>query len=88
MAGLVGTQTDSWNGKRALRRQALTGSESSADDSTATNTETEMSATDVDEDDLSSTVLIPDSPSAKQRRTSTPADPGAIFSMDDVDYAA
>ncbi|KAJ6520606.1 hypothetical protein DFH09DRAFT_1048381 [Mycena vulgaris] len=80
MAGLVGSQTDSWNGKRARRRQALMGSE---DDSTATNTETEteteteMSATDVDEDDLSATVVLP---SPKYQ-----ADLNNIFSMDDFD---
>ncbi|KAJ7619342.1 hypothetical protein FB45DRAFT_1062767 [Roridomyces roridus] len=76
LAGLAGTQTDSWNGKRGLRRQLMS-SESSADDSTATNTETEMSATDVEED-LSSTVLLSDKPQ----------DPSAIFFMDDVDSAA
>ncbi|KAJ7468447.1 hypothetical protein FB451DRAFT_1340224 [Mycena latifolia] len=85
MAGLVGSQTDSWNGKRARRRQALMGSEGSADDSTATNTETEMSATDVDEDDLSSTVLL-DPPSPKYRGAS--ADNSGMFSMDDIDSAA
>ncbi|KAJ7075670.1 hypothetical protein B0H15DRAFT_866309 [Mycena belliarum] len=90
MAGLVGTQTDTWNGKRAQRRQLLMGSEESTDDATATNTETEteteMSATDVDEDDLSATVLLPDAPSPRHRRTST--DNPAVFSMDDLDSAA
>ncbi|KAJ7452162.1 hypothetical protein B0H11DRAFT_2074615 [Mycena galericulata] len=88
MAGIVGYQTDSWNGKRALRRQALTGSEGSADDSTASTTETEMSATDVDEDDLSSTVLLPDPPSPTGHSTPATSDPGSIFSMDDLDSAA
>jgi hypothetical protein len=84
MAGLVGTQTDSWNGKRARRRQALMGSEGSADDSTstATNTETEMSATDVDDDNTSAIVLLPDPPSPKYRATAD------VFSMDDVDSGA
>ncbi|KAJ6524575.1 hypothetical protein B0H19DRAFT_597248 [Mycena capillaripes] len=86
MAGLVGTQTDSWNGKRARRRQALIGSEGSADDSTsATNTENEMSATDVEEDDLSATVLLSDSPSPESRGASIIID---VFSMDDFDSAA
>ncbi|KAJ7270744.1 hypothetical protein B0H12DRAFT_1200373 [Mycena haematopus] len=85
MAGIVATQTDSWNGKRARRRQALIiGSEAFADDSTSTTTETEMSATDVDdEDDLSSTVLL-DPPSPKFRGTAA----SNIFSMDDFDSAA
>ncbi|KAF8124265.1 hypothetical protein K438DRAFT_2034346 [Mycena galopus ATCC 62051] len=79
MAGLVATQTDSWNGKRARRRQALTiGSE---DDSTSTTTETEMSATDVDDDeDLSATILL-EPPSPKYRAAPT----SNIFSMDDFD---
>ncbi|KAJ7146049.1 hypothetical protein C8R44DRAFT_827012 [Mycena epipterygia] len=87
MAGLVGSQTDSWNGKRAQRRQALLmESEGSADDSTTTPTETEMSATDVDDDDeLSSTVLLPDSPKYRGRST---VDNISIFSMDDLDSAA
>ncbi|KAJ7686808.1 hypothetical protein B0H17DRAFT_1136674 [Mycena rosella] len=87
MAGLVGSQTDSWNGKRARRRQALLGSEESADESTATNTETEMSATDVDEDDLSFTAILPDrdSPSPKSRAAAADS---AMFSMDDIDSAA
>ncbi|KAJ7854989.1 hypothetical protein B0H14DRAFT_3865360 [Mycena olivaceomarginata] len=89
MAGLVATQTDTWNGKRARRRQALmTASEesTSADDSTATNTETEpeMSATDVDDDadDLSATVLL-DPPKYR-------GGGGDVFSMevDDVDSSA
>ncbi|KAF7326637.1 GTP-binding protein 2 [Mycena venus] len=95
MAGLVATQTDSWNGKRARRRQALMmGSEGSAEDdssatSTATNTETEpeLSATDVDDDDeedLSSTVLLDlSSPPKYPRRVSTGG--GDVFSMDDVE---
>ncbi|KAF7373519.1 GTP-binding protein 2 [Mycena sanguinolenta] len=88
MAGLVATQTDSWNGKRARRRQALTmRSEGSTDDSTtstSTTTETEMSTTDVDdEDDMSSTILL-EPPSPKYRVTS----PSNIFSMDDFDSAA
>ncbi|KAJ7629976.1 hypothetical protein DFH06DRAFT_703954 [Mycena polygramma] len=87
MAGLVGTQTDSWNGKRARRRQALMGSEESTDESTstATNTETEMSATDVEEDDLSATILLTEPPSPVSRSTSTIVD---VFAMDDVDSAA
>ncbi|KAJ6478600.1 hypothetical protein C8R47DRAFT_1219541 [Mycena vitilis] len=86
MAGLVGTQTDSWNGKRARRRQALMVSEESTDESTstATNTETEMSATDVEEDDLSATILLTEPPSPVLRSTSTIVD---VFAMDDVDSA-
>ncbi|KAJ6463421.1 hypothetical protein C8R45DRAFT_940377 [Mycena sanguinolenta] len=87
MAGLVATQTDSWNGKRARRRQALTmGSEEFTDDSTtstSTTTETEMSTTDVDEEDMSSTILL-EPPSPKYRVTA----PSNIFSMDDFDSAA
>ncbi|KAJ7756229.1 hypothetical protein B0H16DRAFT_1539073 [Mycena metata] len=95
MAGLVGTQTDSWNGKRARRRQALMGSEESTDESatstsytttTETETETEMSATDVEEDDLASTVVFP-SPNGKLRPASELTDV-TIFSMDDFDSAA
>ncbi|KAJ7042796.1 hypothetical protein C8F04DRAFT_1074819 [Mycena alexandri] len=97
MAGLVGTQTDSWNGKRARRRQALIGFEESADESatstsyttttTETETETEMSATDVDEEDhFASTAILP-LPSGKLHTASDPNDV-AIFSMDDFDSAA
>ncbi|KAJ6630176.1 hypothetical protein B0H10DRAFT_1985299 [Mycena sp. CBHHK59/15] len=86
MAGLAGFQTDSWNGKR-VQRQALIASESSTDDSTATNTETEMSATDV-EDDLSSTALLPYRPSPKSSDNSA-SGPIAVFSKDsDFDFVA
>ncbi|KAJ7160954.1 hypothetical protein C8R46DRAFT_1106053, partial [Mycena filopes] len=93
MAGLVGAQTDSWNGKRARRRQALMVSEESAEDdsttstsytttTTETETEPELSATDVEEadndnDDLASTVVL-DRASGKPRTPDV-----AIFSMDD-----
>ncbi|KAJ7057928.1 hypothetical protein C8F01DRAFT_1371389 [Mycena amicta] len=67
MLDLVSTQFESWNGKRTGRRQPLL---LTSDESTATNTETELSATDVD-DDISTSLK-------------TGAD--NIFSMDDLDY--
>ncbi|KAJ7506225.1 hypothetical protein B0H11DRAFT_2220142 [Mycena galericulata] len=41
-----------------------------------------MSATDVDEDDLSSTVLLPDPPSPTGHSIPATSDPGSTFSMD------
>ncbi|KAF7321057.1 GTP-binding protein 2 [Mycena chlorophos] len=47
MLEMVSTPPDAWNGKRISGRQPLL---LTSDESTATNTETELSATDVDED--------------------------------------
>ncbi|KAF7297310.1 GTP-binding protein 2 [Mycena indigotica] len=66
MLDLVSADPDSWYGKRTARRQPLL---LTSDESTATNTETELSATDVD-DELS---------------TSVKNGVESIFSMDDLD---
>ncbi|KAF8874418.1 hypothetical protein BD779DRAFT_1476522 [Infundibulicybe gibba] len=67
MAGIAGTQTDQWNGKRKHKQEAA--DESDAYPTTTTETETENSTTDNDTDcdgeDLSATIVLsPPSPSA------------------------